>query len=142
MPLVGAHAYFSAEFIYLLSEPSGLRNRNSHSSLLHQSQHLPSLHSSPHPPPSSTNTMVENAPGQADRSVQVKLVLLGMSSQNQLYYHAPMFHTNVFTSLTDPPGEAAVGKSSVVLRFVRLSARSGILGFVCSSAPPRSPGLE
>ena len=40
-------------------------------------------------------------------------------------------------SLTNLPGEAAVGKSSVVLRFVRVFVRPERFRFVRLSAPPR-----
>ena len=62
-----------------------LERQSSHSTAppsLRQSQHL-----HPHNPsflPTLThNTMVDNAPGQPDKSIQVKLVLLGTSSKNR-----------------------------------------------------------
>ena len=66
--------------------------------------------------------MADNASGP-DRSVQVKLVLLGTSSKIGTFWpHIP--HERAHFSLTNLPGEAAVGKSSVVLRFVRVSSGS------------------
>lgn len=63
--------------------------------------------------------MADSASGQSDRSIQVKLVLLGTSSKNDFLLSrvCPLLLTNL-------PGEAAVGKSSVVLRFVCVIARS------------------
>jgi hypothetical protein len=54
--------------------------------------------------------MADSATGSADKAVQVKLVLLG--SHYQLFI--PFLCSFLFA------GEAAVGKSSVVLRFVWL----------------------
>ena len=60
--------------------------------------------------------MADGASGSADKSVQVKLVLLGMfwSSPSRRLRAAAHFSLILCPS----SGEAAVGKSSVVLRFV------------------------
>jgi len=60
--------------------------------------------------------MADGASGSADKSVQVKLVLLGkfwLSTSRRLCSAA---HFSLI--LCPCSGEAAVGKSSVVLRFV------------------------
>jgi hypothetical protein len=93
----------------------------------------------PFSPTLTYNIMVDNASGQPDRSIQVKLVLLGTSFENRPDCF-PMFHTSLLT-FHNPPGEAAVGKSSVVLRFVRVWS-FGMPPFyplTCSTSPP---GLE
>lgn len=54
--------------------------------------------------------MTDSASGSADKAVQVKLVLLGRLGITIV--NKSCFSENKFT------GEAAVGKSSVVLRFV------------------------
>ena len=62
--------------------------------------------------------MSDSASGSVDKSVQVKLVLLG----NLTCFGRHLVTRNVSLKLTllhpHLPGEAAVGKSSVVLRFV------------------------
>jgi Na+/phosphate symporter len=59
--------------------------------------------------------MADGASGSADKSVQVKLVLLGMSWS----YLVGCVFRHIFAHSSWPSlGEAAVGKSSVVLRFV------------------------
>lgn len=66
--------------------------------------------------------MADVASGSADKSIQVKLVLLGRS----LFRFPPQNNGHLVVSIYSPtytdsyyyPGEAAVGKSSVVLRFV------------------------
>ncbi len=62
--------------------------------------------------------MADPAAGSTDRSVQVKLVLLGAYSASFPRRLSPVYL----------PGEAAVGKSSVVLRFVCLALS---LAFFC-----------
>lgn len=86
--------------------------------------------------------MTDNASGQSDRSVQVKLVLLGMSSKNNPPPCLDIPHERAHSSLSNPPGEAAVGKSSVVLRFVCAFARPETSPFARLSAPPALLGLE
>ena len=56
----------------------------------------------------TTSTMGDSATGSADKAIQVKLVLLG----NKLSIFVLFLCSLLFA------GEAAVGKSSVVLRFV------------------------
>jgi hypothetical protein len=69
--------------------------------------------------------MADAASGPADKSVQVKLVLLGKSllpkSPRSTLATRILPPPLPLTSADGPhyPGEAAVGKSSVVLRFVR-----------------------
>jgi Ras-related protein Rab-5C len=60
--------------------------------------------------------MADSASGSADKSVQVKLVLLGMS-----------VYQCIFLLLKVLSGEAAVGKSSVVLRFVSAQSTGAAL---------------
>lgn len=60
--------------------------------------------------------MSDPAAGSVDKSVQVKLVLLGMSLLP--FPSLPYPNRSIFHSPLVQPGEAAVGKSSVVLRFV------------------------
>lgn len=59
--------------------------------------------------------MAESGSNAADKSVQVKLVLLGASLAIKIKALQPC----IVAMLTTTTGEAAVGKSSVVLRFVR-----------------------
>jgi len=56
----------------------------------------------------TTSTMGDSTTGSADKAIQVKLVLLG----NQISIFVLFLCSLLFA------GEAAVGKSSVVLRFV------------------------
>ena len=66
--------------------------------------------------------MSEAASGSADKSIQVKLVLLGTSLFQFLHKTTGHLVVSLYSpTSTDSccyPGEAAVGKSSVVLRFV------------------------